>query len=103
MHIENLDVAREEYITYGGIPRILSFENEIEKSKYLEQLFEQTYIADIIERNKIQRKDIIDSMLNSLAASIGSLTNPNKLLNTFKSNGVKGLSINTISSYRYFI
>ena len=52
-----------------------------------------------MERNNIQRIDILDSIINILASSIGSLTNPNKLLNTFKSNGVRDLSINTLSSY----
>lgn len=95
--------AWDEYIIYGGMPRILSFDDENEKSKYLKQLFEKTYINDIIERNDIQRIDIIDSMLNILASSIGSLTNPNKLLNTFRSYGVKDLSINTISSYLIYL
>lgn len=91
--------AWEEYITYGGLPKVISFKSESEKSKYLKQLFEKTYICDIVERNNIQRIDILDSIINILASSIGSLTNPNKLLNTFKSNGVRDLSINTLSSY----
>lgn len=91
--------AWEEYIIYGGLPKVISFKSESEKSKYLKQLFEKTYICDIVERNNIQRIDILDSLLNILASSIGSLTNPNKLLNTFQSNGVKDLSINTLSSY----
>ena len=91
--------AWEEYITYGGLPKVISFKSESEKSKYLKQLSEKTYICDIVERNNIQRIDILDSIINILASSIGSLTNPNKLLNTFKSNGVRDLSINTLSSY----
>ena len=91
--------AWEEYIIYGGLPKVISFKSESEKSKYLKQLFEKTYICDIVERNNIQRIDVLDSLLNILASSIGSLTNPNKLLNTFQSNGVKDLSINTLSSY----
>jgi len=91
--------AWEEYIIYGGLPKVISFKSESEKSKYLKQLFEKTYISDIVERNNIQRIDILDSLLNVLASSIGSLTNPNKLLNIFQSNGVKDLSINTLSSY----
>ena len=91
--------AWEQYITYGGLPRILSFNSEIEKSDYLKQLFEKTYLTDIIDRNNIQRVDILDSVLNILASSIGSLTNPNKLLNTFESNGIKDISINTLTMY----
>ena len=95
--------AWEEYIVYGGLPRVLSFESGEEKSKYLKQLFEKTYISDIVERNNVQRIDIIDSILNMLALSIGSLTNPYKLMNTFQSNGVKDVSINTLSLYLKYL
>ena len=91
--------AWEQYITYGGLPRILSFKSEIEKSNYLKQLFEKTYLSDIIERNNIQRVDVLDSVVNILASSIGSLTNPNKLANTFESNGIKDVSVNTLTAY----
>ena len=95
--------AWDEYITYGGLPKIISINGENEKAKYLKQLFEKTYLSDIVERNNIQRIDILDSILNILSSSIGSLTNPNKLLKTFQSNGVKDLSINTISSYLKYL
>ncbi len=98
-----VDEAWNEYVTYGGLPRILSFDNEIDKSNYLKQLFEKTYLSDVIERNGIQRIDILDSIVNMLASSVGSLTNPNKLLNSFSSSGVKDVSINTISSYIHFL
>ena len=91
--------AWNEYVTYGGMPLILSKKNDEEKSQYLKELFEQTYIKDIVERNKIQRIDILDSLINMLASSVGSLTNPQKLFDTFKSNGEKELSLNTINSY----
>lgn len=91
--------AWEQYITYGGLPRILSFKSEIDKSNYLKQLFEKTYLSDIIERNNIQRVDVLDSITNILASSIGSLTNPNKLVKTFESSGVKDVSINTLTTY----
>ena len=97
------DEAWDEYITYGGLPKIVSINGENEKAKYLKQLFEKTYLSDIVERNNIQRIDIIDSILNILSSSIGSLTNPYKLLKTFQSNGVKDLSINTISSYLKYL
>ena len=70
------DEAWDEYITYGGLPKIVSINGENEKAKYLKQLFEKTYLSDIVERNNIQRIDIIDSILNILSSSIGSLTNP---------------------------
>ena len=81
------------------MPRILAYKTEEQKSTYLKNLFEQTYLRDIIERNGVQRVDILDSMVNILASSIGSLTNPNKLSNTFESNQIKDVSVNTISSY----
>ena len=94
-----LDEAWEQYITYGGMPRIVFCSNESEKSSYLKQLFEKTYIADIIEKNKVQRTDILDSLVNILSSSIGSLTNPNKLWHTYISSGVKDISINTINKF----
>ena len=97
------DEAWDEYITYGGLPKIVSINGENEKAKYLKQLFEKTYLSDIVERNNIQRIDIIDSILNILSSSIGSLTNPYKLLKTFQSTGVKDVSINTISSYLKYL
>lgn len=99
----NIDDAWNEYITYGGMPRILSFHTENEKSLYLKQLFEKTYISDIVERNNVKRIDALDTILNIVSSSIGSLTNPNKLLNTFISNGVKDVSINTITSYLKYL
>lgn len=93
------DEAWNEFIMFGGLPRILSYKTEEQKSNYLKNLFEQTYIKDIVERNGIQRLDVLDSIINILASSIGSLTNPNKLSNTFESNQINDVSINTISSY----
>ena len=94
-----IDEAWEQYITYGGLPRILSFKTEVDKSNYLKQLFGKTYLSDIIERNNIQRIDVLDCLVNCLASSIGSLTNPNKLVKTFKSSSIKDVSINTLSNY----
>lgn len=91
--------AWNEYVTYGGMPLILSKKNDEEKSQYLKELFEQTYIKYIVERNNIQRIDILDSLINMLASSVGSLTNPQKIFDTFKSKGEKELSLNTINSY----
>ena len=95
--------AWNEYILYGGLPLILSKKTDEEKSKYLKDLFEQTYIKDIIERNNIQRVDILDSIINMLASSVGSLTNPKKIYDTFVSNGEKGISSNTVNSYIKYI
>ncbi|MEG0794205.1 MAG: ATP-binding protein [Bacilli bacterium] len=89
----------KDYITYGGMPYILYLNTPEEKSKYLNSLFENTYINDIIERNSIQREDILDLTINLLASSVGSLTNPLRILNTLVSNGYNDLNRNTINTY----
>ena len=93
------ETAWEEYKIYGGLPRILSQRTKEQKSQYLKDLFERTYLSDIIERHNIQRIDVLDTLVNILASSIGSLTNPKKLSDTFVSNSMKDVSINTITSY----
>ena len=93
------DEAWDEYKTYGGLPRILSQKTDEQKSKYLKDLFERTYLSDIIERHQVQRVDVLDTVVNILASSIGSLTNPKKLSDTFISSSMKEVSINTITSY----
>ncbi len=95
--------AWNEYVLYGGLPLVLSKKTDEEKSKYLKDLFEQTYIKDIIERNNIQRVDILDSIINMLASLVGSLTNPKKIYDTFVSNGKKEISSNTVNSYIKYI
>lgn len=92
-----------EYLTYGGMPLVLSKKNDAEKSIYLKELFDQTYFKDIIERHQIKRKDILDTLVNLLASSIGSLTNPQKIYDTFKSNGEKELSFTTINNYLSYL
>ena len=82
------------YYNYDGTKK-----SDEEKSKYLKDLFTQTYIKDIVERNNIQRFDILDSMINMLASSVGSLTNPQKMYNAFLSTGEKKLSNVTVTTY----
>lgn len=91
--------AWNEYLTYGGMPLILNQKTEEQKSKYLKDLFELTYKKDIVERNNISKDDIFDSLIDMLASSVGSLTNPQKLYNTYISNGIKNISKNTLYSY----
>ena len=89
----------EQYSIYGGLPYILSFETNNERSDYLKKLFEETYIKDIIERNNITNKEELNELLNIISSSIGSLTNPYNLQNTFKSKKNIVLSDKTISKY----
>ena len=95
--------AFNEYITYGGMPYILSRKTEEAKSTYLNNLFDNTYINDIVERNHIQKDDKLNSIINMIASSIGSLTNPNKIENTFKSNNISDITIPTINNYLNYL
>ncbi len=98
-----VEEAWNEYIVYGGLPRILSYKTEEEKSKYLIDLFKETYLKDIIDRYTVQRIDILDALVNMISSSIGSLTNPKKIVDTFSSNNIKDTSINTIASYLNYL
>ncbi len=89
----------EQYSIYGGLPYTLSFETDEERSKYLKNLFEETYISDIIERNNINNVEELNELLNIISSQIGSLTNPRNLQNTFKSEKKSTLSDKTISNY----
>lgn len=92
--------AWREYFTYGGMPLVLSKETHEEKSKYLKDLFAKTYITDVLERNKIGNdKEVLEDLLNILSSGVGSLTNPTKLANTFKSAKQTSISSATISKY----
>ncbi len=91
--------ALKDYMTYGGMPYILYLKTTEEKSEYLNNLFNNTYLNDIVERNKIQREDILESIINMLSSSVGSLTNPKKLYDTFISNGYTEINRTTINSY----
>lgn len=76
--------AFEHYFVYGGMPHIYKLQNDEQKSHYLKQLFKQTYIKDILERNKIHNEQqILEILLDFTSSNIGSLTNPSKLANRF--------------------
>ena len=92
-----------EYLTFGGMPLVLSKASDAEKSEYLKGLFAQTYFADIISRHGIKRTDILDTIVDILASSVGSLTNPQRIYETFKSHGEKELSLNTINAYLSYL
>lgn len=91
--------AWNSYMMFGGLPLILDQKTDEQKRNYLISLFNTTYLKDTIERNKIICSDVIDALVNLLSSSIGSLTNPKKIADTFISNGIKDVSINTISAY----
>lgn len=89
----------DEYMTYGGLPQILALKSEEQKSVYLKNLFIETYLKDIKERYKIRHEDELGELLNIIASSIGSLTNPAKIVNTFKSMKNLTISAETIKAY----
>lgn len=88
-----------EYTVYGGMPLTLSMHTDEQKARYLERLFEETYLKDVVERYEIRKRDELDDLVNVLASGIGTLTNPSKLENTFRSVLRSKISANTISSY----
>lgn len=95
--------AWNEYITYGGMPLILRQHTDEQKRRYLMSLYDLTYKKDIVDRNSIDKPDILDTLINILASSVGSLTNPQKIYNTFISNGITDISKNTIISYMDYL
>ena len=92
--------AWKEFFTFGGMPRILQKKTYEDKSKYLKDLFSLVYVTDVIERNNLRaNKETLDELLNTIASSVGSLTNPTRIANTFKSEKHISLKNETISSY----
>ena len=92
-----------DYIMYGGLPLILSMKTEEQKVEYLTRLFEETYIKDIRERNRIDKIQELNDLINVLASAVGWLTNPSKIEATFKSKLHSDISINTIRQYIAFL
>lgn len=91
--------AFNDYMTFGGLPRILSMKNDDQKSKYLTDLFRETYLKDIIEHNSIKNTNEMEDLVNILASAIGSLTNPSKLENTFRTVMQSDITDKTIKTY----
>lgn len=89
----------DRYMIYGGLPYLLHLKNDEQYKQYLSNLFEEVYIKDIVERNKIERTDILGDILNVLSTFISSLTNPLNITNTLKSVKKEKLSSNTVSDY----
>ena len=98
------DDAWNIYHTYGGLPYAVLLDKAEDKAQYLKRLFREVYLKDIVERNKVQNNIQMGILLDIISSSIGSLTNPRKLENTFKSDGNISISAATIKQYLdYFI
>ncbi len=95
--------AWKEYCLYGGLPKILEYKTDADKVSYLKNIFEETYLTDIKDRHKIRNDAELAELLDILSSSIGSLTNPKKLSDTFKS--VKQVSIHpdTLNNYLEYL
>lgn len=91
--------AFDDYAFYGGMPLILSRPSDSAKTNYLNSLFTEVYIKDIVERKKIERVDVLEQILDLLCSSVGSLTNPTNITNTLKSKNQIDISQNTVKAY----
>lgn len=92
-----------EYINYGGLPLITTFKSAEEKIEYLNFQKDNVYINDVIERNDIRNDEELKTLIEIISSSIGSLTNPTKLYNTFISKGNKNITNKTIASYLKYL
>lgn len=91
--------AYNEYSMFGGMPYLLFCKTDEQKISYLNNLFKETYIKDIVNRYNLRNIDVLEDILNIISSSIGSLTNPNKLSNSFKSIKNQIVAPNTINQY----
>ena len=91
--------AWETYIVYGGMPAAALMDNDRQKNAYLSRLFQETYLRDLIERNKIRNQDDFADLIRVLASAVGSLTNPSKLQRTFQSTKKSTITDKTIREY----
>ena len=95
--------AFDQYAFFGGMPLVLSQPDDGAKTAYLESLFSELYLKDIVERKKIEYPDVLGQLLDLLCSSIGSLTNPSKIANTIRSRKNVRVSENTLKSYLLFL
>lgn len=95
--------AWQEYIFYGGLPHILAEPDNEAKENYLERLNTEIYIRDIVDRYEIRESAGMETLMKVIASAVGSLTNAQKISDTFKSNGDKTISMPTISNYLKYL
>ena len=95
--------ALDTYMLYGGMPRLLALEDEKDKKDYLASLYSELYVKDIMERNGIEREDILNDILDFLASQIGSLTNPTNIANAISSMKNEKVNSAMVSNYVQYI
>ena len=94
-----LETHLNEYMLLGGLPQTVTMATEQQKKGYLQQLFSNTYLVDIKERYSIRNDDDLEELIDVMASSIGSLTNPQKIANTFRSTKRSTITRDTIKTY----
>lgn len=97
------DDAWNEYMIYGGLPQVASFQTERQKAEYLKNIFANVYLKDVIERNHIQSVDELGTLVDILASVIGAPTNPTKISNTYASERKTSYANRTISNHIDFL
>ena len=91
--------AMKDYMLYGGLPHIFAEPDAESKNAYLDRLNREIYLKDIYERYDIKDEDGMEELTKVLASSVGSLSNPQRIADTFKSNGMKTITMPTIANY----
>lgn len=91
--------ALDQYMLYGGMPRIALLSDEKDKKTYLTNLYEELYVKDIVERNGLKREDILNDVLDYVASQVGSLTNPTNIANALTSMRHENVNSKMISDY----
>ena len=92
-----------EYCTYGGLPLVVSMQNDERKMAYLKEQQQNVYINDVIERNNIKNDSELVNLVEIISSSIGSLSNPKKISDTFKSTAGINIDSKTISAYLKYL
>lgn len=100
---KNLDAAWRDYLYYGGLPYVLSIKTDERKVEYLEHLHKEIYLKDICERYMVKDETGLETLMKTISSSIGSLTNAQKISDTFNSSGNKMVSMPTISNYLKYL
>lgn len=93
----------DQYMTYGGLPQILDFPTDAQKTQFLKTLFDETYLKDIKQRYDVRKEGDLDELINIVSSNIGSLTNPTKLADTFKSVKKSDIGNETIKRYLEYL
>ena len=91
--------ALDQYMLYGGMPRLLQLEDEKDKKDYNNHLYDELYIKDIVERNRIEREDVMNDLLDYLASQVSSLTNASNIANALTSMRHENINSVLVASY----